>query len=76
MKNVLILVPHCDDEVLGCGGAIQRHIARGDSVSVCFAKDIYDERSKNQYNDSLKVKSFLKYNNAFYLKIKPADYLQ
>lgn len=73
MKNVLILVPHCDDEILGCGGAIQYHISRGDRVSVCFVKDVYDERSKIQYNDSIKVKSFLKYNNAFYLKIKPSD---
>jgi LmbE family N-acetylglucosaminyl deacetylase len=73
MKTVLIIVPHCDDEVLGCGGAIQNHIAKGDRVSVCFVKDVYDERSRIQYNDSLKVKSFLKYSNAFYLKIQALD---
>jgi LmbE family N-acetylglucosaminyl deacetylase len=34
--SVLILAPHPDDEVLGCGGAICRHLAQGDSVSAVF----------------------------------------
>ena len=31
---VLILAPHADDEVFGCGGAIAAHIAAGDWVQV------------------------------------------
>lgn len=34
--NVLVLAPHPDDEVLGCGGTICKHSARGDRVVVVF----------------------------------------
>lgn len=35
--NVLVLAPHADDEVLGCGGTIARHVAEGDSFTVVIA---------------------------------------
>lgn len=35
--NVLIIAPHPDDEVLGCGGTICRHVAAGDTVHVLVA---------------------------------------
>ena len=25
MKNILVIAPHADDEVLGCGGTIYKH---------------------------------------------------
>jgi LmbE family N-acetylglucosaminyl deacetylase len=36
MKNVLVIAAHMDDEVLGCGGTMARHIAEGDMVSILF----------------------------------------
>lgn len=37
--NILVLAPHPDDEVFGCGGAILCHVAQGDAVTVLLATD-------------------------------------
>ncbi|MBL7979739.1 MAG: PIG-L family deacetylase [Bacteroidetes Order II. Incertae sedis bacterium] len=34
--NILVIAAHPDDEVLGCGGTIARHIANGHTVHVCI----------------------------------------
>lgn len=35
-KNVIVIAAHPDDEVLGCGGSLLRHVAKGDKVHVMF----------------------------------------
>jgi len=37
--RVLVIAPHADDEVLGCGGTLARHVARGDEVDVIVLTD-------------------------------------
>ncbi|MEC8043191.1 MAG: PIG-L family deacetylase [Verrucomicrobiota bacterium] len=32
MDNILVIAPHPDDETLGCGGTLLRHINHGDNV--------------------------------------------
>jgi N-acetylglucosamine malate deacetylase 1 len=36
VRRVLVLSPHPDDESLGCGGTLSKHVTEGDSVWVIF----------------------------------------
>lgn len=51
-SNVLILAPHADDEILGCGGVMKKHINKGDNVFVVIltnahvgAPELYKEEN-------------------------------
>jgi len=71
--NVLVIAPHMDDEVLGCGATIARHIDSGDDVTVVFiANRIYDhiynaEAHEREIACAHRAKAVLGYNNAIFL---------
>ena len=56
LKKILVIAPHPDDETLGCGGTLLRHISEGDEVYwlICttisesqgFTKERIEERKK------------------------------
>jgi len=39
--KVLVIAPHPDDEVLGCGGTIARHTGKKDDVHLCIVTKAY-----------------------------------
>jgi len=41
MTKILIIAPHPDDEVLGCGGTILKHVKSGDEVYLCIVTKAY-----------------------------------
>lgn len=47
--RVLVIAPHPDDEVLGCGGTIAKYAEKGHEIYVCIVtkgcKPLFDEKS-------------------------------
>lgn len=57
MKKVLIVAAHTDDEVLGCGGTIARHIASGNEVHLLFMTDGVSARGVQSAAAQLRLES-------------------
>jgi len=61
--NILIISPHGDDEVLGCGGTIKKHTLNGDDVYLCIVTvptlpkwdSKYIANRKNEISSSSKI---------------------
>ena len=51
---IMVIAAHPDDEVLGCGGVIAKHILSGDKVHVLFMADGVTSRSSNSIESDLK----------------------
>lgn len=41
MKKILVIAPHPDDEILGCGGTIIKNIVKGNEVYICVVTKGY-----------------------------------
>lgn len=44
--RVLVLSPHIDDDVIGAGGSLRKHVLAGDFVKVVYFADCTEERIK------------------------------
>jgi len=61
MSNILVVAPHADDEILGCGGTIAKHIRNGDDVYVAVmtnaaegAPELFSQKQINVIRDEAK----------------------
>lgn len=74
MKN-LIISPHLDDEVLGCGGVILKKLSQGEEVMVCFvANRVYQHKLdidlyEKEKRCALKTKEILGYQHHYFLSL-------
>jgi len=58
-KQVLVVAPHPDDEVLGCGGAIARHTDCGDDVHILVVTradpELYPDDDEDDFRQEVKA---------------------
>jgi LmbE family N-acetylglucosaminyl deacetylase len=58
-KQILVIAPHADDEVLGCGGTIARHAASGDQVHVLVvtqgAPELFSSAVMRQIHEEMRA---------------------
>lgn len=52
--NVLVVAPHADDEMIGVGGTIVKHIAQNNKVYICIATKGAQPIFENAYVDRIR----------------------
>ena len=63
--NVLVIAPHADDESIGCGGAVHRHVKNGGKAGVVFCT-IDTLKRENESAEAMKVLGITEYENLGY----------
>jgi len=53
--RILVIAPHPDDEVLGCGGTIAKCVGRGDTVFLCVITKVYPPDWSEKYIKNKKI---------------------
>ena len=57
-NNILIIVAHSDDESIGMGGSIRKHIIRGDNVNVISMTDgVSSRKYTNEIDKNIRSNS-------------------
>jgi len=64
MKKVFVVAAHPDDEVLGCGGTLLKHVYKGDKVYILFVSEGVTGRYKINEIDKSKKEIFKRENMA------------
>jgi LmbE family N-acetylglucosaminyl deacetylase len=71
VKKILVIAPHPDDEVLGCGGTVKKHIKEGDDAFLCivtktYAPDWTEKYRKDKLIDIKKSNAVLGFKKTYF----------
>tara|TARA_Y100000590_G_C15634752_1_gene982514 strand:- start:723 stop:1382 length:660 start_codon:yes stop_codon:yes gene_type:complete len=74
-NNVLVVSPHADDEVIGCGGTLLNHSQQKDKISWILMTDITENLflKKKRTNEINKIKKKLKIKKLINFSLKPSS---
>ena len=77
MKKILVIAPHPDDEVLGCGGTIAKHVSSGDEVYLCVITQAYtpewpEDEIKERKKEVIRVNKVLGIKKTYFLDLPTA----
>lgn len=59
MNNIIVVAAHPDDEILGCGGTLLKHVAKGDNVFILFVSEGVSGRYRFSNNEHSLQKEIL-----------------
>ena len=70
--RVVVIAPHPDDEVLGCGGTIAKHASKKDEVYLCIVTKAYtpewpEEEIEERKNEVYRANQILGIRKTYYL---------
>lgn len=74
MANITILAPHIDDEVIGAGGSIAKHINLGNTINIIYVNSgKTPEEVSVRENEAEKVCQFLGVSDYSFLRENPSN---
>ena len=56
MKKIMTIAPHPDDEVIGCGGTLLKHVSKGDKVYIIYLTNGEFCLNKIKYQESCEIR--------------------
>ena len=71
--NILVVAPHPDDEVVGCGGTMAKAIKKGNKVFVQYLSS-GDSIEETREKEAKKVCSFLNISDHQFLRLKDQSF--
>ena len=76
MSIILVVSPHPDDETLGCGGTLLRHVAEGDQVHWLIMSTITQEAGFSQNRVESRIKEIAQVARAYsFESVKRAEFI-
>jgi len=74
IKRILVIAPHPDDEILGCGGTIIKAIKRGYYVCILYLSS-GDKNQSLREKEAIKVCRYLKIKRYYFLRLKKNKFI-
>jgi len=68
-RRILIISPHPDDEILGCGGTIAKALGKGDEIFVIYLTS-GDSNQKVREKEALAVCKYLRISKLYFLRFQ------